>query len=523
MFRKGQTRRRRGALEYTAKPSGRVDERVRGVGPEHFGIVCVDPHKGSSEWMFTDFYGKVWIAPREVAHAQPQLQACLELLRRSSIDCGIKDLVVVIERTGEYHQPIRRAFEAWGYEVRIIHPFTTKQYRMPANPGEKSDTNDLGAMQRATVNGLGLREAALPPLYGQLQLLVRHRRDLVGKCSSLRCQIREQVESALPGYAALFAEPFESDTFMTVARHFATTAAVLQAGVAGLAACLREAKVRFRQSTLQKMVAWAGQAAPGAALAALHQQIWTGLDNDRVAKAREIQQLEGQISSLLVQTPYVLLVAFPGIAVVSAAELAGEMGPIEHYLSPNAITGRAGLCPARSQSHLRDHADGPLRRQANRRLRAALLQIAGDLVVCNHYFRTKAEAWKLAGKDPCGVRVRAAKLFSRLAYAILATRRWFPHRALQPRHYVLDKLLAFQQDHDLPMSQRQQDLAAVVPWIPAHERAAEGATLKKPLDDWRAGRRRAGPVRLGELLPIVLEKLGVGSVQSEGSEEPSPS
>jgi transposase len=45
----------------------------------------------------------------------------------------------------------------------------------------------------------------------------------------------------------------------------------------------------------------------------------------------------------LVQTPYVRLMAIPGINVVSAAELAGEMGPITGYPHANAITGRCGL------------------------------------------------------------------------------------------------------------------------------------------------------------------------------------
>jgi transposase len=41
----------------------------------------------------------------------------------------------------------------------------------------------------------------------------------------------------------------------------------------------------------------------------------------------------------------VLLLSHPGINVVSAAELAGEMGPIANYAGPRSITGRAGLFP----------------------------------------------------------------------------------------------------------------------------------------------------------------------------------
>ena len=57
-----------------------------------------------------------------------------------------------------------------------------------------------------------------------------------------------------------------------------------------------------------------------------------------------------RIWPLLVQTPYVLLLSFPGINVVSAAEFAGEMGPIANSPDDGAITGRAGLYPSRYQS-----------------------------------------------------------------------------------------------------------------------------------------------------------------------------
>ena len=71
--------------------------------------------------------------------------------------------IVVIERTGRYHRPIQRTFAKAGFEVRIIHPLTTKQHRQPANPGNKTDDTDLAAMQRAAVNGFGLLEPPADP------------------------------------------------------------------------------------------------------------------------------------------------------------------------------------------------------------------------------------------------------------------------------------------------------------------------------------------------------------------------
>jgi len=41
--------------------------------------------------------------------------------------------------SGRYHQPVKRAFADAGFEVRTVHPFATKQFRLPADPGNKTD------------------------------------------------------------------------------------------------------------------------------------------------------------------------------------------------------------------------------------------------------------------------------------------------------------------------------------------------------------------------------------------------
>ena len=42
-----------------------------------------------------------------------------------------------------------------------------------------------------------------------MQLVIRHRRDLVRKGAALNCQIRDHLEAALPGFAACFDKLWE--------------------------------------------------------------------------------------------------------------------------------------------------------------------------------------------------------------------------------------------------------------------------------------------------------------------------
>lgn len=526
------TRRKRRVVS-VAKPSGCIHPRVQKVGPEHFGVVAVDCAKARSKWMLTDFYGNILIEPTHVEHTRAGLDAFMALVHQARQRHDLRDLVVAIERTGNYHLPIKRAVVAAGLEPRIVHPLASKQCRLPADPGNKTDDTDLAAIQRAAVNGFGLIDPVLDEVHAQLRLLIRHRRDLVRKNATLRNQIHAELDAMLPGLAAAVGDIFERDPARMIARRLGSPAAIRAAGMDGLAALLKAAGVRFQRRALVKILAWADGAHEPAEQVEVHKRILAHLDDERLTRLRAIRALECDLASLLVRTPYALLLSFPGINVVSAAEFAGEMGPIANSPSDNAVTGRAGLFPSRYQSDRVDHA-GPLVRRANRSLRRALMMIGENLMRCNDHFLRLAESWRAAGMDRRAMVVRAAKRFSRIAYRMVAGREVYRHPACRERHYILEKLSNFYFEHGVDLEQVVRGLHEAVNWLPPAEYAAEAkrlrAALPPALPASRRGRaappnsagRCTGPRPLSAILPEILLRLGVTMVESSPSGETGP-
>jgi transposase len=391
---------------------------------------------------------------------------------------------------------------------------------MPADPGNKTDDTDLAAIFRAAINGFGLLEPALPDDYLQLQFLIRHRRDLVFKTTTLCCQIRELLHGIMPGYADCFSDLWESGLALPLARVSPPAEVLRQQAGKKLLRLVAKHKLSMRRNSFAKILNWAEEAPAAHPQHDLLRQFLAELDNDRLSKNQQITLLEGRIAHYLTRTPYVLLLVIPGINVVSAADLAGEAGPISFYANANAITGRAGLVPARYQSDQVDRANGPLRRRANRRLRATLMQIADNLVACNHHFQAKATSWAKKGNDPRWIRVKVAKNFSRLLYAVVAGRQLFPHPCRQESHYVLHKIMEFHRLHDTPMPQQLADLDAATLQLPQASHATEAVPLNKRLEEVL---HRKGPQPLADILPIVLARLGCLPVESSSSEDLDPS
>ena len=503
--RKGRSR----ATLHLHKPTGEISRRVQAVGPERFGIVAVDCAKARSKWMLADFYGRVLVPPTTVEHTRPGLQQAVELVRLTAHEQGLTEVLVAVERTGNYHRPVQRAFATAGFETRVVHPFATKQFRQPANPGDKTDDHDLAAIHRATVVGFGLIESPSGESYRGLRLRVRHRRDLVRKCAAIQCQIREHLELMLPGFAALFDDGLWIwPLALGIARRVTTPSEILAHGAAGLKTLLAAAEIRCQERSLQKVIAWAQQAAAPDPDAALHQRILADLDDDRRGKVRQIQAQELEIAAGLAGTPYVLLMAIPGINVVSAGDFAGEMGPIPHYANANAISGRAGLFPSRHQSDTVDRA-GKIVRSANKRLRAALMCIADNLLSVNSYFKGQRALWTAQRVDARLQRTRVAKRFTRLAYAMVAGTQIVTHDCCRLPSYVLDKLVAFHLERAAPAEMLQAALDAAARQVPVTAHAREREGLQQRIAQLRTA-RKPGLKPIGELIGEVLAKrLGV--------------
>jgi transposase len=343
-------------------------------------------------------------------------------------------------------------------------------------------------------------------------LRARHRRNLIEKAAALACQIREHVHLAMPGFSSLFDHLLDNKSAMALARRCASPDAALELGQAGLSQLLRESMVRSQPRTIDKVLAWAQQAAHDVIQdGPLHHAIWTDLEELYQHFQRRILVIERALAGDLVQTPYVRLLAIPGINVASAAELAGEMGPISRYANANAITGRCGLYPSRHQSDQTDNDHGPLIRQANRRIRCALMRISDNLVGHCAYYRGLADVDRARRIDERAIRVKVAKKFSRLAFTCVAGDQPMKHPAFQKPDSVMRKMRQFHHVHETPPDQVLADLKTAVGQLSLDARTREAGVVAEVLRN--EAKRRRGPTPIGAILPAILARLEISTIE----------
>jgi hypothetical protein len=149
------------------------------------------------------------------------------------------------------------------------------------------------------------------------------------------------------------------------------------------------------------------------------------------------------------------------------------------------------------------------------------MMISDNLIKCNDHFRVLAAGWRLQGKDPRDTHVKVAGRFCRIAYHMVAGGETYRHPCSQKRDYIIQKLIKFSIEHDIASDQLLRNLTAVVAQLPQSAHREEAATLAEELGRVQK-QRGAGPQRIGEILPAVLARLGVHTVESTKSGEPDP-
>ena len=177
------------------------------------------------------------------------------------------------------------------------------------------------------------------------------------------------------------------------------------------------------------------------------------------------------MARFLVKTPYVLLMISRGINVVSAASLAGEAGPIKHYVSPRAINGRAGLYPSRYQSDQVD-CQGGLARVANCSLRAACMMMAETSIKCHPYYRGLSAYWEKQKVDPRDRHVRIANRANRMVYQLVGGRQVWRGKGVD-REAIFSKLREFHRDHRSELEQMIADMNEAFLRLPKSTYASE--------------------------------------------------
>jgi transposase len=256
---------------------------------------------------------------------------------------------LTMESTGHYWIPLYEYLMNRGYSMVVFNPLQIKAYRQVGIRKAKTDRIDSYYI----ADFLRTRSAeAIPVLsstHRQLRHLARFRFSLIDRRSSLRRRAHMILDQVFPEYPALFARPF--DTTSRKLLHQAVTAEEFAAWpLTDLTATIRQASRGHLGQEKAHRILTAAQTSLG--IGSLNQVAKLEM-SCLLAQMDLLDQLvtkiDQSLSGLLASEEHYLL-SIPGISVVLAAAILGEIGNVHRFPSLKSLVAFAGLDPTVYQS-----------------------------------------------------------------------------------------------------------------------------------------------------------------------------
>jgi transposase len=391
-------------------------------------VVPIEIGKFNSKATIANMYGDLVVDNFIFSNNQRGYRFLKERVDTTSKSNNAKLVFVGMEGTGHYHENLAMRLKSDGYTVDIIHPYDSKHER--ENKNAKTDEIDLMSIARMLITNKGRRCTLAEETYSKLQVVSRGRRKLVYMRTALKNRITSLVDRIFPGYWPKDEEIFSNNWgkgSLLVLEHYPHPEKVTMLGVKRLTRFLKKHNTKLGEETARKLV----QAAKDSLSRPFkdmdsHSLTLKCLINTYKSLNENIEKLEEEMALLLIQTPGTYLLSIPGISVIYAAELMGELGDISRFAHPKQIMSFAGNVPYVSQSAEYEAKGLPLTKKGSSSLRPLLNQIALSLNTHCPQFGKYYQKKYLGKSDRPGIaKIGTANKFLRLAFCLLKNQKLF--------------------------------------------------------------------------------------------------
>jgi len=413
-------------------------EQIRGINLEQVLIVAIDAAKHHQKALICNYFGDVIEDSFFFATNLESNHILLQKINAAKERINAVKVFIGIESTGHYYEEVVRQLQEHGYIVSIINPLTTKEERSASLSWCKTDDIDLAAIAFCIIHNKGTESKLPEGVYAGLQTFTRTRRTLVNQRSSVKIHIRvlmDAIWKEFQGYPVtkngkpklqkIFSDFWgHAPTFLM--KHFPLPDQILAMGEVGLKHLSREHNLKFRKTTIDKLL-HAASIAPQKAQDELSAELLLlqlFFQQHDLLNA-QIIQIEHRIEEILVDTDGVLLLTIPKVGIVTAAEFIAEAGPIAQYTHAGQIIKKAGTNAMVFQTGGGRGYYTKISKQGNKHLRCVIFSLGHNLSHGNEYFEHFYRQLKARGKHTHAAYIAVGNKFIRVAYAMLQKRRPF--------------------------------------------------------------------------------------------------
>ncbi|MBQ2695085.1 IS110 family transposase [Candidatus Saccharibacteria bacterium] len=344
-----------------------------------------------------------------------------EMLQRVlTLSANKADIIFGLEDTGHYDNTLVNYLLRKHFQVRTVNPILTAQQKRSVTLRKtKTDSIDAKQLAHFLKNGVGFKPTTIIPQDAlELKQLTRYRLNLIQKRTVEKTSVRRLVHIMMPELEQYMTNT-ASMTVCEMLYHYPSRAHIRKCHTKTLGKLLKvvskgnygELMARTIKNELRNSIGIDSEAG-SYELKNTIQRIFQ--------LTEEIKEIDKRLATLLQKTNSVVQ-TIPGIGVVVAATIIGEIGSTLRFKNPGQLLAYAGLSPTVYQSGKYINRRGKMEKRGSKYLRHALFLAArGAYLYCSE-FRIYYDKKRSEGKHYYVALSHVAKKLIRVIYALEKT------------------------------------------------------------------------------------------------------
>ena len=383
----------------------RITQTAEKINLQKVMDVSVDVHKDTLNFFF-ETAGKEYTD--ECSNRTTTLIKRLESYHEIAQEHGMKNLRIICEPTGQYHNKLFRTARSKGFFTCFVNAESVAKFRViETNDTGKTDTKDPKVIRTLGKLDKVIKHRMLPEEYLVLRKLNNLYDEVEVAITSLRCRIDGLLVELFCDY--LFKKDFlYSTSGLALLEHYGVNPyRIIKTGFDGFCASMRKAAPRIQRNTLQRLWKDAQSSAlneqPKEYIETLElhlQQLVEDWTRQIQRKTDIVERMVSLLGRLREEDPHIPPPTAGVISEKNIARLLGETGPLGDFDNWRMLMRYGGLNIRMRQSG-KYQGQNKITKRGRPLMRKILQNIALPLVrrrcLYGEYYHSKKEIQKMPG------------------------------------------------------------------------------------------------------------------------------
>ena len=302
--------------------------------------------------------------------------------------CKLKNLdkvIVGMEPTGHYWKPLANYLISNKTTVVMVNPYHTKRAKeLDDNSPTKNDKKDA-----LTIAGLirdGRYYAVYMPqdVFAELRVLSNSRISLMKRHNAIKNTITAVMDEYFPEFVTVFKHPFKGKASMQVMKSCPFPSLILDLGVDGVLVEIKKAVKKSVGFKKAKQLVETAKESIGVTYGTVSAKLKLNLMIEELELlTKQLEQIEKAMEQALADTGMKeTVLSIPGIGIVTAAGIFGEIGDPLRFNHPRQISRMAGYNLVEDSSG-NNNSGTSISKRGRKNLRNVLYQMAMTMVAVN--------------------------------------------------------------------------------------------------------------------------------------------